>query len=155
MDKALTETAPPCAYCGHAIAGDLGAPARFGEHFCSEEHAEEFVARVRAARIEAAANLGGNRSEDQGGRSVAPGQQSWRDALKRSACWAAPVLLLLAVPLFWSGGWGAAGGSILSAIAFLACPLGMYFMMRGMKSMPGQGGGEAERERPHEGHSHV
>jgi hypothetical protein len=51
MDKALTETATPCAYCGHAIGGGVGAPARFGEHFCSEEHAEEFVARVHAARI--------------------------------------------------------------------------------------------------------
>jgi hypothetical protein len=155
MDRALTETATPCAYCGHAIPGDLGAPARFGEHFCSEEHAEEFVARVRAARIEAAAHAGGNRSEYGGGRSVTPGQRSWRNSLTRGACWAAPVLLLLAVPLFWTGGWGAAGGSILSAIAFLACPLGMYFMMRGMTSMPGHGGGEAQRQRPDEGHRHV
>jgi hypothetical protein len=58
--------------------------------------------------------------------------------LKRAACWGAPVLLLLAMPLIWSGGWAAAGGSLLSVLALLACPLGMYFMMRSMGSMQHQ-----------------
>ena len=72
----------------------------------------------------------------------------WRDLLKRAACWVAPVLLLLAIPLIWSGGWAAAGGSLLSVLAVLACPLGMYFMMRSMGSTQHQHGApEAERGR--------
>jgi hypothetical protein len=43
--------------------------------------------------------------------------------------------LILAIPLIWSGGWAATGGSLLSVLALLACPLGMYFMMRGMTNM--------------------
>jgi hypothetical protein len=64
-----------------------------------------------------------------------PGQRGWRNYLKRGACWGAPLLMLLAIPLIWSGGWAATGGSVLSALALLACPLGMYFMMRGMMGM--------------------
>jgi hypothetical protein len=56
--------------------------------------------------------------------------------VKRAACWGAPLLMLLAIPLVWSGGWAAAGGSLLSVLALLACPLGMYFMMRAMTNMP-------------------
>jgi hypothetical protein len=57
------------------------------------------------------------------------------------------VLLLLAIPLLWSGGWAAAGGSLLSVLAFLACPLGMYFMMRSMTSMQHRpGASEAEHD---------
>lgn len=64
------------------------------------------------------------------------GQRGWKDYLKRGACWGAPLLALLAIPLFWSGGnAAAAGGSILSALALLACPVGMYFMMRAMGNM--------------------
>jgi hypothetical protein len=37
--------------------------------------------------------------------------------------------------LIWSGGWAATGGSLLSLLALLACPLGMYFMMRAMSTM--------------------
>ena len=66
--------------------------------------------------------------------------------MKRAACWGTPVLMLLAIPLIWSGGWAAAGGSLLSVAALLACPLGMYFMMRGMIGMQHQHGpAEAER----------
>jgi len=58
------------------------------------------------------------------------------DYLKQGACWGAPLLLLLAIPLFWSGSATAAtGGSILSVLALLACPLGMFFMMRAMGNM--------------------
>ena len=66
--------------------------------------------------------------------------------MKRAACWGTPVLMLLAIPLIWSGGWAAAGGSLLSVAALLACPLGMYFMMRGMIGMQHQHGpAKAER----------
>ncbi len=50
------------------------------------------------------------------------------------------MLLLVALPLIWSGGWAAAGGSLLSVLAVLACPVGMYFMMRGMMRMQHQDG---------------
>lgn len=140
-----------CGYCGRRVVEEVAAPQRFGERFCSEGHADEFAAGVRAARIATAA-----RREDQDARSAATdgmacavpraGQRGWRDSLKRAACWGAPVLLLLAIPLLWSGGWAAAGGSLLSVLALLACPLGMYFMMRGMTSMQHRPGApKAER----------
>ena len=69
---------------------------------------------------------------------ASPTQRGWSAYLKRSACWGAPVLLLVALPLIWSGGWVATGGSLLSVLALLACPVGMYFMMRGMTSMQHQ-----------------
>ena len=147
-------TAPHCAYCGHRIEADTAAIDRFGERFCSDAHAEHFAEGVRAARIEAAAR----RNETAGGghgataRSLPPaGERTWRDTLRRGACWGAPLLLLLAMPLFWSGSsLGAAGGSLLSVLAVLACPLGMYFMMRAMGGMQhGAPRGEAEaRQQP-------
>jgi len=130
-------------------------PERFGEPFCSEKHADEFVAEVRAARAEAAAR-GGTAEGAVGGSSPAAtcgfsqaGQHGWTSYLKRAACWAAPLLLLLAVPLVWSGGWAATGGSLLSVLALLACPVSMYFMMRGMMGMQ-RPSGDAEVEPSHE-----
>jgi hypothetical protein len=130
-----------CTYCGHPLAADLVAPERFGEAFCSEAHAEEFVAGVRAARMEGAARAGkaeaGAASQPGGGAcALSPAApRGWTASLKRAACWGAPLLLLAAIPLVWSGGWAAAGGSLLSVLALLVCPVGMYFMMRGMTSM--------------------
>jgi len=125
-----------CAYCGRTVSQDMPAIERFGERFCSEDHAEEFTGRVRAARIQAAAE----KENAYRGCDIPPAcKRTWKDNLKRGACWGAPLLLLLAMPLFWTGSAAAAaGGSILSILAVLACPLGMYFMMRGMGSM-GQG----------------
>ena len=140
-----------CAYCGLPIDDEAAAPSRFGERFCSEGHADEFAAGVRAARIGAAARRedGDARATPTDGTAralLSAGHRGWRDSLKRAACWGAPVLLLLAIPLLWSGGWAAAGGSLLSVLALLACPLGMYFMMRSMTSMQHQPGApEAER----------
>ena len=142
-DETVTRSGRYCAYCGHALAGDTSVIVRFGEPFCSEAHAEEFTAGVRAARMQAAA-----RSDSAGTAcAISPvPRQSWGDLLKRAACWGAPVLLLLAIPLIWTGGWAAAGGSLLSVLALLACPLGMYFMMRSMGSMQHRHGApEAER----------
>ena len=127
----MIETGQHCAYCGHAVGSNGPQIERFGERFCSEEHADEFAAGVRSARIQAAAR---SNAAAPGACSLPPpGERAWKDYLKRGACWGAPLLLLLAVPLFWSGNAiAAAGGSLLSVLALLACPLGMYFMMRAM-----------------------
>jgi hypothetical protein len=124
-----------CAYCGHAVADETPVIERFGEPFCSEPHAEEFAAGVSVARMLTAA-----RTDSKGSAcALSPaGRPGWRDRLKRAACWGAPLLLLLAIPLFWTGGWTATGGSLLSVLALLACPLSMYFMMRSMGSMQQQ-----------------
>jgi hypothetical protein len=150
METMRSETAQYCAYCGHPLAHDLVVP---GELFCSGSHADEFAARVRAARVEAAIG----REKTQGRTNVsgaagcnlpAQGSRSWAEYLKRGACWGAPVLVLLAIPLLWRGGWAAAGGSFLSVVALLACPLGMYFMMRSMMAMQAQPGAkESDRDK--------
>lgn len=141
MHTERSEAASHCAYCGEQIADEPKSPERFGHRFCSQTHANEFVAGVRAARIEAAASRdeAATRSVASDGKHCAlpgSGPRSWADYLKRAACWGAPVLLLLAIPLFWTGNAAAVtGGSILSVLGFLACPLGMYFMMRAMGNM--------------------
>ena len=140
MNERTTVTGRHCAYCGRAVIDDMSPIERFGEQFCSEAHAEEFVAGVRTARIQAAARA---ETSASGCASSPPGQRPWRDSLKQAACWGAPLLLLLAIPLLWSGSvTAAAGGSILSVLALLACPLGMFFMMRAMGNM---GHGEQPR----------
>lgn len=133
MNTRTTGTGRHCAYCGHLVTDQTAAIERFGEQFCTESHAEEFVAGVRAARTQAAARA----ETPTTACALAPaGQRTWKDYLKRGACWGAPLLLLLAIPLFWSGNAVAAtAGSILSVLALLACPLGMYFMMRAMGNM--------------------
>src|SRR5712691_7660043 len=122
-----------CAFCGLALSSETPAIERFGERFCSEAHAEEFASGVRTRRMETAARAEAT-SMSCAMSSSRP--RNWSGGLKRAACWGAPLLLLLAIPLFWSGSATAAtGGSILSALALLACPLGMYFMMRAMGNM--------------------
>lgn len=153
------DAAMHCAYCGRAISAELDAPERFGGRFCSDAHADAFAAGVRAARIEAAARAEarGQAQPDRGGAcALAPsGRRGWRDYVKQGACWGAPLLLLLAIPLFWSGGLAAAGGTLLTVLAFLACPLGMYFMMRGMTSMNHQSPSDAQRGARDKGNGHA
>lgn len=139
------KTRPPtstahCSYCGHALADAADAPERFGERFCSEAHAEQFSTGVRAARMESVAratpNTAAQPATPAGGCALPPaGHRRWTDYAKRAACWGAPLLVVLALPLIWTGGWAAGGGSLLSVAALLVCPLGMYFMMRGMTNM--------------------
>ncbi len=126
-----TQARQHCGYCGSPVQDDTRIE-RFGERFCSDAHADEFVTGVRAARIQAA-----TRSPVSMGCGLPAGdRRTWKDYLKRGACWGAPLLLLLAIPLFWSGGaTGAAGGSLLSLLGVVACPVGMYFMMRSMGGM--------------------
>jgi len=137
VKERATEAGRHCGYCGHAVNDETPSIERFGEQFCSEPHAEEFVAGVRAARIQAAARA----ATPTTACALAPaGQRTWKDYLKRGTCWGAPLLLLLTIPLFRSGNAAAAtGGSILGVLALLACPLGMFFMMRAMGNM-GHGG---------------
>ena len=111
-----------CAFCGVAAGSDGAAPERFGEVFCSVGHAEEFVKGVRAARANAVA---------AGATAVAAKGGSWKQALKMAACCGAPMLALVVL----AGGGGAllgAAGAVLPLLAALACPLGMFFMMRAM-----------------------
>jgi hypothetical protein len=51
-------------------------------------------------------------------------------------CCAAPLLLLAAIPFlgFSLGSYAALGSGLLSIVALLACPVGMYPMMRMMKT---------------------
>ena len=65
--------------------------------------------------------------------------------LKLGACCAAPILALaILVPFLRGGDTGltAIGGNVLYFAALLACPLGMYFMMRNMHRTQHDGGGE-------------
>lgn len=128
-----TDTGHHCGYCGVTVRDDMPVIERFGERFCSDGHADEFAAGVRTARIQAAAQLA---SASASCAMPPAGQRSWKDYVKRGACWGAPLLALLAIPFFWSGSNVAAtGGSVLSVLALLACPLGMYFMMRATGNM--------------------
>ena len=54
--------------------------------------------------------------------------------LPMAICCAAPLLLLLAIPFLGAafGSLAAVGTGLLTVAAVLACPLGMYFMMRMM-----------------------
>ena len=67
---------------------------------------------------------------------AAPSGQ-WKTALKMAACCGLPILALVVL----AGGGGVllgAAGDALPLLAALACPLAMFFMMRGM--MKGQHG---------------
>jgi hypothetical protein len=139
MTMTTTKSPNHCGYCGHTLGAEATSE-RFGERFCSEQHAEEFAAGVRSARMEAAARSEtaprdrARSHEAVCGRGTGAPLTS-KHYFKRAACWGAPILALLAIPLIWSGGWAAAGGSVLSVLALVACPLGMCFMMRGMMNM--------------------
>ena len=119
-----------CAICGESV-NDV-VIERFGEPLCSEVHAEEFVAKVRAAKIEAAtAALDEKAPAAVGICSVGRTSPGWKGYLGKTLCWGVP---LLALGFLLAGGGtvlGAAGG-LLPIAAALACPLGMYFMMRSM-----------------------
>jgi hypothetical protein len=54
--------------------------------------------------------------------------------LMMAACCAAPILLLAAIPFLGAtfGSLAATGSGMLSIVALLACPVGMYLMMRMM-----------------------
>jgi hypothetical protein len=127
-----------CAYCGIEVDHEA-PPERFGEPFCSEAHAEEFVRDVRAARARAVASGATEiqRTADEAASAQsagAPSSSSWKRALKMAACCGLPILALVIL----AGGGGAllgAANAVLPLLLFLACPLAMFFMMRGMTRM--------------------
>ncbi len=126
-----------CPVCGIEVASP--AEIRFGEALCSPTHADEFVEKVRAARVQAATALAVQASTAEARHpetsvAAAPVQPAWKRYLKMGACVGAPLLALA----FLVGGGGAvlgAAGALLPILAFLACPLAMYFMMRSMSKM--------------------
>ena len=86
---------------------------------------------MRSARVQAAA-----------ARAVQPGTeipapegvsqpQRWKRYLKLGACCGLPLLALLLLATGTAAVLGAAAG-LVPILAALACPLGMYFMMRAM-----------------------
>lgn len=130
-----------CARCGIELDTTGIAAQRFGEAFCSEPHADAFVSEVRAARAETAALAvrsgegGGSRTGVETAEPESPASTRWdlKRVLKMAACCGAPILVLV----FLAGGGGAllgAGAAILPVLALLACPIGMFFMMRAMGS---------------------
>ena len=70
------------------------------------------------------------------GRTAAQSQRKgWlKGPLGMAICCGAPLLLLLAIPFLGSifGSLAAVASGLLSVAAVLACPLGMYLMMRMM-----------------------
>ncbi|MBI3456647.1 MAG: DUF2933 domain-containing protein [Candidatus Rokubacteria bacterium] len=122
-----------CAVCGQGVDGSGPALVRFGEAVCSEAHADEFVRAVRAARIQAAAAAVPADAPEAGGQGGGPATavRDWKAVLGKALCWGAPLLALV---LLLGGGpalLGAAGAA-LPVLVLLACPLGMYLMMRTM-----------------------
>ena len=126
-----------CGLCGQPVGASAAGVERFGETFCSEAHAQEFLDAVRSARVQAAAGLpttihGPNAADP-------PLPRSWKASIGKVLCWGAPLLV---IALVLAGGTGAvtgAAGAVLPFLAALACPLGMYFMMRSMSKTGGRG----------------
>jgi hypothetical protein len=121
-----------CAVCGTPVKADGPSIERFGEPFCSEPHATEFVDQVRAVRVQEVASAPAAAPACALG-SGAPG--SWKGSLGKALCWGAPVLIVAALVLGGTGALAGVAGAALPYLAALACPLGMYFMMRSMSKM--------------------
>ena len=148
---AAREEATYCAFCGEDLDPTAIAVRRFGEPFCGEAHAAAFVKEARAVRAEAVALAEGRREVDDrvpqdAAGPTKPVSKGWdlKRVLKMGACCAAPILVLV----FLAGGGGAllgAGTAILPVLAVLACPLGMFFMMR---AMAGHGKSESDGGKP-------
>lgn len=135
-----------CVYCGAEVDASRLMPRRFGESFCSEAHAETFVAEARAARLVVAARapVKTDGAEVPGRQNEKGGARRWdlKHALKMAVCLGTPLIAVA----FLVGGGGAllgAGAAVLPYVALLACPLGMFFMMRGMQGHA-KGDGESE-----------
>ncbi len=128
-----------CSYCGADLDGADGFPMRFGERFCTDGHADAFVEEARTARIGRAVTADRTTAAGSPGGQASSGWDLKR-TLKMAACCGLPLLALV----FLAGGGGAllgAGVAVLPLLAVLACPLGMFFMMRAMQ---GQGPGKRE-----------
>lgn len=142
-------------YC-HICGKDAADPSlkRFGEYFCSEAHVAEYTQEVRvkpgAEPTAAVAVAGKEGSPPQAigtAEAKAPQKKGGLGAMvKMAACCGGMILLLPALGLVSAGGIAAVAGSALSVAAALACPLGMYFMMRAMMKRE-RGGSPAEQKK--------
>jgi Protein of unknown function (DUF2933) len=72
------------------------------------------------------------------GRTRDPGEGAI-DRFGEAFCWGAPLLVVTFVLAGGTGVVAGAAGAVLPFLAALACPLGMYFMMRGMSKMGDHG----------------
>lgn len=72
--------------------------------------------------------------ETEKNASQADNKWTLKGMLIMAACCTLPLLLLAAIPFlgFTVGSYAAFGSGLLSIIAFLACPVGMFLMMRMM-----------------------
>jgi len=127
-----------CAQCGVPIPASAQPITRFGEAFCSPEHAERFAQAVAGERARVAAHASESTVESAAGMhcgmaATAPGG-GWKNILWKVLCWGGPAL---AVVLLLGGGSTLLGfaGSALPVVAALACPLAMILMMRGMSHL--------------------
>jgi len=134
-----------CPVCGR----DAANPAlfRFGEYFCSEAHVAELAAEARRREVTPAEPARG--VTPAAATAGTPKKGGTWSLLKMGACCGGGLLLLALIPLVagTGGAFAAVGSSILGIAALLACPLGMYFMMRGMQRM-GHGGKEPGAGKP-------
>lgn len=125
-------------FCGSEVNGSATGTRRFGEVFCGEEHAEAFAGEMRSARAAAiamkdgaVAGAAGAGEADTERPARAASGWSLKQVLTMAISCGAPILALV----FLAGGGGAwlgAGAAILPVLALLACPLGMFFVMRAM-----------------------
>jgi hypothetical protein len=142
-EQGITEqlNTSPRTYC--PICGmDAADPSlkRFEKYFCSEAHVAEYARELRAKQAaEPTAIVPGAGTEASPpqamGRVDVQAQQKKTGIggfLKMAACCGGMLLLLPALGLVNLGGVAAVGGSLLSLVAVLACPIGMYLMMRTM-----------------------
>ena len=141
-----------CPICGKDASHT--SLKRFGEYFCSEEHVAEYAREIRVKQatetIAIATVTGADASAPQTTGPLEPGQTPQKKGgiggfWKMAACCGGMLLLLPALGLESAGGLAAVAGSALSVAAALACPIGMYFMMRGMMKR-GQHGGQGQTE---------
>jgi hypothetical protein len=122
-----------CAACGQEAGHEGQSLERFGEAFCSERHAEQFTQAVQAEKVQAVARAAGHAGCGVAAGASAPAPR-WRTALGRALCWGVP---LLAIAVLLGGGGAGLGraSALIPVAAALACPLGMYVMMRAMSTM--------------------
>lgn len=134
-----------CTYCGVDLDQGSDTPTRFGERFCGEAHAEAFVQEARAARVESMAGDGQITADGAPAGRRASSRWDLKRTLKMAACCGLPLLAL--VFLVGGGALLGAGAAVLPLLAVLACPLGMFFMMRAMQNH-GKGGDHTAADQP-------
>jgi hypothetical protein len=90
----------------------------------------------RKERVETPAISSAEGAETVESADVSQGEnkRTLKGMLMMAICCAAPLLLLAAIPFLGLtfGSFAAIGSGLLSIVALLACPVGMYLMMRMM-----------------------